>query len=141
MTDPDLIEARSIVKMTLSPNNHTGCNCRQEIDAGSWDSGQRVRAAFAGIKRGRILERTDGTNPALFVETMPDEIKLIIVGLGMSPPEEGADIQDAGLLWFLDTLVEAGIVVAITSASSSRFHLTRFGREIFDIVKGQPCNL
>lgn len=53
--DPDLIEAREIVKATLTEGNHKRCNCRSEIDAGEWDNGQKVRATLAGIKRGREL--------------------------------------------------------------------------------------
>lgn len=53
--ESDIIEARGIVKATLTPENHERCNCRQEIDAGEWDRGQKVRAALAGIQRGRVL--------------------------------------------------------------------------------------
>lgn len=55
MLDPDLIEARRIVKETLTPGSHQRCNCRAEIDAGGWDDVQKVRATLAGIKRGREL--------------------------------------------------------------------------------------
>lgn len=58
MADPDLIEAREIVKATLTPGSHTRCNCRAEIDAGGWDDGHQVRATLAGIKRGRALARS-----------------------------------------------------------------------------------
>lgn len=55
MLDPDLIEARQIVKATLTPGSHRRCNCRAEIDAGDWDDFQKIRATLAGIKRGREL--------------------------------------------------------------------------------------
>lgn len=58
MTDPDIIEAREIVKATLAPDSHRLCNCRAEIDAGKWDGGHKVTATLAGIKRGRALSRT-----------------------------------------------------------------------------------
>ncbi|CCW15783.1 hypothetical protein EBBID32_1110 [Sphingobium indicum BiD32] len=58
MTDPDIIQAREIVKATLNPDSHKRCNCRAEIDAGQWDRGHKVRASLAGIKRGRALART-----------------------------------------------------------------------------------
>lgn len=58
MLDADLIQARAIVKETLDPRSHTRCRCREEIDAGGWDGGHKVRAALAGIKRGRLLART-----------------------------------------------------------------------------------
>lgn len=60
MIDPDLIEAREIVKSTLKASSHRRCNCRAEIDAGGWDNGQTVRATLAGIKRGRTLARSCG---------------------------------------------------------------------------------
>lgn len=60
MSDPDIIEAREIVKATLKPGSHRGCNCRTDIDAGRWDDGHKVRATLAGIKRGRALARTCG---------------------------------------------------------------------------------
>lgn len=60
MTDPDLIEAREIVKAMIDPVSHKRCNCRAEIDAGEWDRGHKVRATLAGIKRGRALARTCG---------------------------------------------------------------------------------
>ena len=53
MTDPDLIAAREIVKATLTLDSHRRCNCREHIDAGEWDAGQKVRATLAGIKHGR----------------------------------------------------------------------------------------
>ena len=53
--DPLLIEARGIVKATLTPKNHTGCSCREDIDAGKWDNGQKVRASLAALKRGMEL--------------------------------------------------------------------------------------
>ena len=55
--DPDLIEAREIVKATLVPESHARCDCREKIDAGEWDRGHKVRATLAAIKRGRELER------------------------------------------------------------------------------------
>ena len=55
--DPLLVEAREIVKATLTPERHKRCNCRQEIDAGKWDDGQKVRATLAGIKRGITLTK------------------------------------------------------------------------------------
>ncbi|MFQ3894571.1 hypothetical protein [Sphingobium sp. R-7] len=58
MTDPDIIEAREIVKATLDAQSHKACNCRAEIDAGQWDRGHKVRSTLAGIKRGRMLART-----------------------------------------------------------------------------------
>ena len=57
-TDSDLIEARAIVIATLNPASHARCSCSLEIDAGLWDLGHKVRAALAGIKRGRTLART-----------------------------------------------------------------------------------
>lgn len=57
MADAELIEAREIVKATLTPENHKTCNCREQIDAGEWDSGQKVRAAAEGLRRGRLLGR------------------------------------------------------------------------------------
>lgn len=78
---------------------------------------------------------------AALANTMPEEAKLVIVGLGVSPPAEGADVQDPRLIGFLEELIELGVAIAVTSRIGRRFHLTRFGREIFDIVKGQPCNL
>jgi hypothetical protein len=56
--DPDLIEARAIVTATLDPASHARCGCKAEINAGLWDLGHKVRAALAGIKRGRALART-----------------------------------------------------------------------------------
>lgn len=57
--DPDLVEARQVVIDTLAPENHARCNCREEIANGGWDSGQKVRASLAAIKRGRELARQD----------------------------------------------------------------------------------
>lgn len=57
MIDPDLIEAREIVKATLTPENHRNCICRGNIDAGYWNDGHKVRATLAGIKRGKALAR------------------------------------------------------------------------------------
>lgn len=53
--DPLLVEAREIVKETLTPENHKRCDCRGEIDRGEWDRGQKVRAALAALKRGMEL--------------------------------------------------------------------------------------
>ncbi|KPH65788.1 hypothetical protein ADT71_09630 [Novosphingobium sp. ST904] len=55
MIAADLFEAREIVKATLAQDSHRRCNCREKINAGEWDEGQKVRAALAGIKRGRAL--------------------------------------------------------------------------------------
>lgn len=55
MSTSDLVEAREIVKATLAKGGHRRCNCRERIDAGAWDEGQKVRAALAGIQRGRFL--------------------------------------------------------------------------------------
>lgn len=46
---PLLIEARAIVAATLTPANHKGCHCRDEIAAGKWDSGQKVRIALKAL--------------------------------------------------------------------------------------------
>ena len=58
--DPDLIAARDIVKATLDPDSHKRCHCRDEIDAGRWDRGQKVRATIAGIRYGRAQQRLGG---------------------------------------------------------------------------------
>lgn len=58
MTDPDLIEAREIVKATLDPQSHKACHCRDQIEAGEWDNVRWLIATLAGIKRGRALART-----------------------------------------------------------------------------------
>ena len=50
--DPLLIEAREIVKSTLTESSHKRCNCRAEIDAGEWDKGQKIRASLAALHRG-----------------------------------------------------------------------------------------
>jgi hypothetical protein len=50
--DPLLIEAREIVKATLSPDRHSRCNCREKIAAGEWDEGQKVQASLAALRRG-----------------------------------------------------------------------------------------
>lgn len=55
LPSPDLLEARNIVKATLTEQSHRGCNCRAQIDAGKWDDGHKVRATLAGIRRGREL--------------------------------------------------------------------------------------
>ncbi|GEM_PF-5534024 len=55
MSGSDLIEAREIVKATLPQDSHRRCNCREKIEAGAWDNGQKVQAALAGIRRGRAL--------------------------------------------------------------------------------------
>lgn len=53
--DPLLVEAREIVKATLTPERHKNCNCREEIDAGDWDDRHSVRAALAALRRGMEL--------------------------------------------------------------------------------------
>lgn len=52
-TEADRRAAREIVKATLTPEDHRRCNCREKIDAGLWDGGQKVRAALVGIYFGR----------------------------------------------------------------------------------------
>lgn len=59
--DDDLLAARDIVKATLDPDSHKRCHCRDEIDAGRWDRGQKVRATIAGIRYGRAQQRLGGT--------------------------------------------------------------------------------
>lgn len=59
--DPLLIEAREIVKTTLTPERHRRCNCRDEIDMGKWDSGQKVRAALAALRRGMELAKREAS--------------------------------------------------------------------------------
>lgn len=39
--------AREAVKSTLTPERHKRCRCREEIDAGEWDKGHKVRACIA----------------------------------------------------------------------------------------------
>ena len=51
--EADLILAREIVKATLLFEEHRQCNCREEIDRGEWDKGQKIRAALYGIYVGR----------------------------------------------------------------------------------------
>ncbi len=68
MVDADLIEAREIVKATLTPENHKHCNCRQEIDSGAWDAGQKVRAAAEGIRRGRLLSQPASDGEAMIID-------------------------------------------------------------------------
>ena len=41
--------ARQAVKETLSPENHLRCNCREEIDAGKWDNGHKVKACLRAM--------------------------------------------------------------------------------------------
>lgn len=53
-----LLEARQIVKATLTPDRHSRCNCREEIDAGEWDKGQKIRATLAGLHRGIEIAAT-----------------------------------------------------------------------------------
>jgi len=65
MADADLLDAREIVKATLAPDSHRACNCREAIDAGDWDKAQKVRAALAGIRRGRALARSCRCVPCL----------------------------------------------------------------------------
>lgn len=56
--DPLLLEAREIVKATLT-DSHQFCDCRAKIDAGEWDTGQKVRAALAALKRGMELAQKE----------------------------------------------------------------------------------
>lgn len=52
MTQPtaeQIARARRIVKETLNPERHKRCRCRDEIDAGEWDNGHKVRIALAAI--------------------------------------------------------------------------------------------
>lgn len=55
--DPMLIEAREIVKATLSERSHSKCNCRTEIDAGKWDNGHKMVATVAALRRGIELAK------------------------------------------------------------------------------------
>ena len=47
-----LLEARQIVKAGLKFGNHSKCHCADEIDAGKWDNGGKIRAALGGLQRG-----------------------------------------------------------------------------------------
>lgn len=51
----DLLLARAAVIETLTPENHRHCNCREEINAGEWDNGHKVRACLAAIRTTRAL--------------------------------------------------------------------------------------
>ena len=57
---PLVVEAREIVIATLSSDNHKGCHCRAEINAGKWDRGQKVRSAFEGLRRGMEASKSRG---------------------------------------------------------------------------------
>lgn len=58
--DPDLLLARTAVLETLTPKNHMRCHCRDEIAAGEWDNGHKVRAVFWALKARKISPTNQG---------------------------------------------------------------------------------
>jgi hypothetical protein len=66
MTDKLLLEAREIVKATLSPEEHKRCNCRAEIDAGYWDNGQKIRIALTALAGEKVAREREAETIARY---------------------------------------------------------------------------